>query len=200
MYYANLFANYYTWMIAITSIAVVSLPIVLVVLRKTGNVKYAAYFLIGEQLVISVLNQVMRNFHFASQGALWSILLILFAFLVLGSRDGWLITIYIAVSIIVGLYNEQTNYSLFHFDIPPEQIPTESPAFVFLPFLITVYTVHPSVLTNRAAEKQVHKQKSLVETANRLLESKNEDVISRLRFARKSNIADWCRMEWTLRS
>jgi serine phosphatase RsbU (regulator of sigma subunit) len=86
---------------------------------------------------------------------------------------------------MISLYNEQTNYSLFHFDIPKGQIPPDEPALIFLPFLITVFTIHRSVSTRKSAEEQLSKQKKLVESANRLLESKNEDIISSINYAKR---------------
>ena len=185
IYYVNLILHNYTYMIGITSIAVIALPVVLLILKKTGNVKLAAYFFIGEQLTVSILNQFLRNFHFDEHDALWTMQLILFAFLILGTRAGWIITIYSALNIIFSLYNEQTGLSIIHLKFPKEQIPDDPAVMILLPFLLVIYTIHRSVVSTKAAENELHKQKQLLVDAKQLLESKNEDVVSSIHYAKR---------------
>lgn len=185
LYYIDLVAHHYTWFVYITTIAVVSLPVALLVLKKTGNVKYAGYIFIGEQIVVGFAHMVMENFEFDREGAFWTMVIILFAFLVLGTRMGWIVTIYSAVLILFGLMNEVTDYALFDFETPADQLPESQPILVFLPLAICVYTIYRSVVTRNVAEQEIHKQKKLVETSNRLLESKNEDILSSIQYAKR---------------
>jgi serine phosphatase RsbU (regulator of sigma subunit) len=185
MYYVNLIANNYTWFVYITTIAVVCLPMVLVVLKKTGNVKYAGYLFIAEQTVVGFSHMVLENFEFDEEGALWTMVVILFAFLVNGTRMGWAVTIYSVIIIFFGLCNEVTDYALFDFETPAEQLPESQPILVFLPLAICVYTIHRSVVTRKVAEAEINNQKKLVMNAHRLLESKNEDVISSIQYAKR---------------
>ncbi len=185
LYYIDLIAHHYTWFVYITTIAVISLPMVFVVLKKTGNVKYAGYIFIGEQIVVGFAHMVMENFEFDQEGALWTMLIILFSFLVLGTRAGWIVTIYSAVLILFGLLNEVSDYSLFDFETPPDQLPESQPILVFLPLALCVYTIYRSVVTRNSAEQEIHKQKKLVESSNRLLESKNDDILSSIQYAKR---------------
>jgi serine phosphatase RsbU (regulator of sigma subunit) len=50
---------------------------------------------------------------------------------------------------------------------------------------ICVYTIYRSVVTRNVAEQEIHKQKKLVEVSNRLLESKNEDILSSIHYAKR---------------
>ncbi len=185
LYYINLLANHYTWFVYITSIAVVSLPLVLVVLKKTGNVKYAGYLFIAEQLIVAFFHMVLENFEFDAEGAFWTMFVILFAFLVLGTRTGWIVAIYSGALIFFGLCNEACDCSLFYFDTPADQLPAPQPILIFLPLALCVYTIYRSVSTRKIAEAEINKQKKLLATSNRLLESKNEDVLSSIHYAKR---------------
>ncbi|CAN5852644.1 hypothetical protein BH11BAC7_BH11BAC7_23300 [soil metagenome] len=185
MYYVDLVVHHYTWFIYTTTIAVISLPIVLVILKKTGNVKYAGYLFIAEQTVVGFVHMVLENFEFDREGALWTMVVILFAFLVLGTRMGWIVTIYSGALIFFGLANEVTNYALFDFETPADQLPESQPILVFLPLAICVYTIYRAVVTRNIAEQEIHKQKKLVEASHRLLESKNEDILSSIQYAKR---------------
>jgi serine phosphatase RsbU (regulator of sigma subunit) len=185
IYYIDLVAHHYTWFVYITTLAVISLPMIFVVLKKTGNVKYAGYIFIGEQIVVGFAHMVMENFEFDREGAFWTMLIILFAFLVLGTRAGWFVTIYSSVLIFFGLANEVSGYALFDFETPPNQLPESQPILVFLPLAICVYAIYRSVVTRNIAEQEIHHQKKLIVAANRLLESKNEDVTSSIQYAKR---------------
>lgn len=189
MFYANLIAHHYTWMVYITTIGVVSLPTILIILKKTGNVRYGAYLFVIEQMVISFLNQCLRNFVIDVQGAFWTMVSILFAFFVLGIRWGWIVTSYVLLMLAFGLINEHSGFTLIHFNVPPEQIPADQPYFVFLPFMINIYCLHRMMVTRRTAEGEIGRQKKRVEQSNKELESKNKDITDSINYARKIQYA-----------
>jgi serine phosphatase RsbU (regulator of sigma subunit) len=184
-YYGNLIAHHYTWLIYITTIGVISLPTVLIILKKTKSAQLAGYFFMAEQILIGFLNQCVRNFTVDATGAFWSMFLVLFAFFVMGTRWGLAIAAYMVATLFIGLSNEQTNFSYFHFNIPVNQVPPPQPYFIFLPMFITIYSVYKMVATRKVAEKHIGKQKNQLEKNNRLLESKNEDILSSIQYAKR---------------
>jgi serine phosphatase RsbU (regulator of sigma subunit) len=189
MYYVSLIVNHYVWLTYVTTIAVISLPLVLVVLRRTGNVRYAAYLFIGEQLVVGLFNECFVNFNVDAEASFWTMTVILFAFFVLGKKWGWIMAIYAMVTIALGIANKQSGYAIFHFDIPKEQIPTNQPYLIFLPMLICVYSVHRMVLARSIAERQINLQKVALQKHNREIEIKNDDIVSSINYAKKIQYA-----------
>ncbi len=185
MYYGNLIAGHYTWLICIISFAVVSLPMVLVVLKKTGSVRLAGFFFVTEQLITGLFNEWIMNFHVGIDGGFWSMVVILFAFFVLGTKWGWIIASYSIFTIFLGLLNEQSGFSLFHFDIPPEQVPPQLPFFIFVPLMICIYSIHHIVVTRRAAEEQIKSQKVQLELSNKELEAQKEDILGSITYAQR---------------
>jgi serine phosphatase RsbU (regulator of sigma subunit) len=184
-YYGNLISNHLTWLIYITSIGVISLPLVLIVLKKTKNVRYAGFVFMGEQLAVGLLHQLMMNFHVDTEAAFWTMITIFFAFFILGTRWGLIATVYGILTVFVGIYNEETNFSLFHFNVPKEQLPPHFPYVVFFPMAICVYSVYRMMLSRNVAEQQISEQKKLLQKNNKELGSKNEDIISSINYAKK---------------
>jgi serine phosphatase RsbU (regulator of sigma subunit) len=188
-YYVNLIANHYVWLTCITTIGVISLPTVLIILKKTGNVRLAGIFFLAEQVVIGFLNEIMTNFHFDGEGAFWAAFMLLFSFFVLGTTWGWIMTLYSVVTITIGITNEQSHFSFFHFNIPKEQLPPQLLYIVFFPMAICVYSIYRMVATRNAAEKQINLQKNLLQKSNKEMASKNEDIISSINYAKKIQYA-----------
>src|ERR1044072_9146760 len=182
-FYGNLVAHHYTWLICITTIGVISLPTVLIILKKTKNLQWAAWLFLIEQIVVGLFNQILKNFQFNGEAAFWSIFTILFAFFIFGKRWGWIITAYVTLTIFLGIYNEETQHSLIHFSVPKEQLPPPFPYIAFFPMAICVYSIYRALATRVVAEKQISLQKSLLEKSNKKLEAKNEDIISSITYA-----------------
>jgi len=162
---------------------------VLVILKRTRNVRYAAYLFIGQQLTIGFMNQCLRNFELDVQGAFWTMVVMLFAFFILGTRWGWAVTLYGIGMITFGILNKESGYTIVHFDIPPNQTPPDQPFTVFIPLLINIYSIHRMVITRKTAEAHIGKQKELLEASNRKLELKNEDIVSSINYAKRIQYA-----------
>lgn len=188
-YYGTLVANHLTWLTYITTVGVVLLPTVLIVLKKTKNVRYAAALFMVEQLAVGIPNQFLFNFRVDTETAFWDMILIFFSFYLLGKRWGLFATVFGLVTVFFGIYNQETNFSLFHFNTPKEQLPPHFPYVVFFPMLIVVYGVYSMMMSRSVAEKQISEQKNQLQKNNRELGLKNEDIISSINYARKIQYA-----------
>ncbi|MDQ3048177.1 MAG: SpoIIE family protein phosphatase [Bacteroidota bacterium] len=185
LFYVNIFANHYMWQFYITTVGVLGFPVVFIILRKTGNIKTAAYFFVCIQIFMSVMNIWLHQFNSSMIGAYWTVVFILFAFFVLGRKWGMIIA-GIVITLILGKpIDEALGTHFLNYYIPPEQIPAELPLFVIVPFIIMVYTLFLIVKTRTQAEAHIRKQKILLEKSNKELESKNEDILSSIHYAKR---------------
>jgi serine phosphatase RsbU (regulator of sigma subunit) len=185
LFYANIFANNYMWQFYITTLGVIVLPLVFVVLKRTQNVKYAGYLFVANQMIMSALNVWLHKFQSNIIGGYWTIVFILFAFFVLGKKWGFIVTSFCLLLVLGAHIDDALGNTLITYHIPPEQIPAEQPVFVLVPFFILVYTIYQIVSTRGAAERQIRLQKKLLEAGNRELESKNEDILSSINYAKR---------------
>lgn len=189
VFYGNILANKLWWQFYITTFGVITLPVVLVVLKTTGNVTYAGYVYIFNQIVMSVANQWLYKFGHSIVGGLWAMVFIVFAFFVMGRRWGFVVTGFTVLCLLMPTFNEMSGGALLSYHIPPEQVPTELPIFVLVPFLLNVFAFSQIVATRKVAEQKLQLQKAQVETNNKQLESKNKDITDSINYARKIQYA-----------
>ena len=86
LFYGNIIANNLQWQFYITTFGVLTLPFVLVVLKRTGNVKYAGYVYVGNQICMGIANQWLYNFELNIIGGFWTGVFLIFTFFVLGKN------------------------------------------------------------------------------------------------------------------
>ena len=85
--------------------------------------------------------------------------------------------------------DEAMDGKLLDYHIPPEQVPQQLTLFVFVPFLLVVFALSQTVKTRNIAEKQLHEQKLLLQQNNKELETKNEDIVSSINYAKRIQYA-----------
>ncbi|MFL5751771.1 MAG: hypothetical protein ACJ76F_00070 [Bacteroidia bacterium] len=185
MFYGNLIVNHYNWQIYITTFGVITLPFVLVVLKRTRNVKKAALLFMINQLIVSCLSEWIYKFAVNAQGVLWSVISLIFAFFVLGKKWGWGVTLFVAASLIIGPLDKVLKLGLTDYYIPPGEIVPEESFFILIPFLIVVYGMSEIVNTRLAAEKKINQQKELLEGSNKALSEKNKDILDSIHYAQR---------------
>lgn len=185
VFYGNIFANGLWWQFHITTFGVITLPLVLVVLRKTKNVRYAGYFYTITQIFMSLSNQWLYKFEPNELGAFWQCVFLIFVFFVLGNKWGFWITLFNVGCILIKPIDVATGNKLLNYHVPPEQVPPVIPEFVLIPFLLIVFALYQIVKTREVAERQIRLQKLKLQENNKELETKNEDIISSINYAKR---------------
>ena len=185
LFYGNIIANHYYLQMYITTLGVILLPFVLVVLKRTRSVKKAAILFMVSQLIVSSLSEIVYKFAVNAQGIMWCVVSLIFSFFVLGKKWGWAMTIYTAISLIIGPLDKVLKTGWFNYNIPTEQLPPEEPFFIIVPFLIVVYGMSEIVNTRIAAEKKINAQKKELESSNLILEEKNKDIMDSIHYAKR---------------
>jgi serine phosphatase RsbU (regulator of sigma subunit) len=152
----------------------------LIIIKKTGNMRTAIFFYIFNHLLQNVSHYIINNGNLEIQGTCFILVLILFGFLMLGRRWGFAFTIFSLLMIVIGIYNRNSGFSLFH--IPIEYAdPIGDPNLqymVVIPFLLLIYLVSEFVKATQKAEKQIDGQR-------KLLEEKNVDILSSINYAKR---------------
>jgi serine phosphatase RsbU (regulator of sigma subunit) len=185
VFYGNIIANGYWWQFYITTFGVSTLPFVFLVLKKTKDVKKAGLVIIANQVCMSALNLWLYKFDLNIIGGFWSMVQIIFVFFVMGSRWGFIVTIYTVLLMAIGLANEMTDHTLLTYYIPPEQVPKQAAVFVLVPMSICVYGIYQVVRTRDAAEKQIREQKEQLEEVNKEITAQKQDIVSSINYAQR---------------
>jgi hypothetical protein len=158
---------------------ILALIIVLVLLRKTSNVRLATSFFLSNFVIQLGGHYILNNGHFGPQGTLFFLLFISCGFLLHDRKTGFIITIFVVILFVLGVYNESNNFPLFK--CPPElHDPPETGAmsyFALIPMLLNIYLISEFVKARQKAERQIHHQKQLVE-------EKNEEILDSIRYAK----------------
>ena len=116
----------------------------------------------------------------AEQGMLFSLLFVFCGFLLLDRRWGIGIGILCVASYILGLYNFNSDFSVWH--VPPEiSDPPETGNFKYLaiiPLFLNMYLISEFVKARQKAERQISEQKELVE-------EKQKEILDSIRYAKR---------------
>ncbi|MGZ3865006.1 MAG: hypothetical protein ACXVNR_00910 [Bacteroidia bacterium] len=155
-----------------------ALAIVLVVLKKTSNLKLATYFFLINFMIQNFGHYIRNNGRMEEQGVLFGLLFIMCGFLLLDRMWGLLIGVVIMTTYVLGLYNMQHDHVLWHV---PERLsdPPETGGYKYLtliPVLLNIYLISEFVKARQKAEKQLSAQKALIE-------EKQKEIIDSIRYA-----------------
>lgn len=157
-----------------------ALALVLVVIKRTDNVKWATYFFLVNFLVADCGHYIINNGRMEEQGALFSILFALSGFLILNRTWGFLIGGLMVLMYVIGLYNLNNNFPLWHF--PPEiSDPPEEGNFKYLaliPMCLNIYLVSEFVKARQKAERQLAERK-------RMIEEKQKEILDSIHYAKR---------------
>jgi serine phosphatase RsbU (regulator of sigma subunit) len=157
------------------------------IIKITKNVTIAVYFYVINHAIQNIAHFLVNNGRLEVIGLLFYLLGALFPFLMIGRKWGITFTVFILGMIFLGIYNENTGYSLFHF--PPEYadppLTSDLRYLIVIPLLLNVYLISEFVKATQKAEKQIHDQKLRLESNNRELETQKEDIISSINYAKR---------------
>lgn len=166
---------------------IVGLGLVFFILKKYNNLKLAAIFYLINHCFQNIAHFLINNGRTEMQGVLFFLLFALVAFMMLGRKWGFFISLFVIIVFSIGVFNISTNFSLFRF--PPEMAdPTGEGFLAFLtiiPLLLNVYLVAEFVKAQNKAGKQIHDQKILLEKNNNELELQKHEIISSINYAKR---------------
>ena len=159
---------------------ITALIIVLLVLKTTPNVKTATYFFLINFILQLGSHYLINSGNVTVQGTLFFLLFCLSGYLLMERKWGFGITVLVAVSYIVGVYNTNTNFSLFEF--PQEYADPEEEGlfryFALIPFVLCVYLISEFIKAKQKAEKQLFEQKKLIE-------EKQKEILDSIHYAKR---------------
>ena len=151
---------------------------VMVIMKKTGNVTLAVYFLLLNLTLQNLLHFIVGNGKIETVGILFFALYVFFGFVLLGRSWGFAMTIFVVALYLTGLYNIEHDFVLFH--IPKQYADPDSSqtagVMTVLPFMLNVYLVSEFVNARQKAEVQIREQKIKLET-------KNKDITDSINYA-----------------
>jgi serine phosphatase RsbU (regulator of sigma subunit) len=122
-----------------------------------------------------------------AQGVLFFMLVALFSFLMLGRKWGFFLSLFVIGMLLLGNYNISSGYAVFKTSLyyhDPDN-PSTAPYLALIPLLLNIYLVSQFVKANQKAENRIHHQKIALELSNKNLESKNEDILSSIQYAKR---------------
>lgn len=169
----------------------IALIVVLVILKKTSNIRVASYFFLINFTIADVGHYVINNGNIEAQGVLFFLLFAMCGYLLLNTRWGLAITVFVIAFSFLGVYNKITNHSVWNF--PPE---VGDPAqtgpmlyFIIIPLVLNIYLVSQFVKARQKAEKQISEQKVQLQKSNNELELQKHEIISSLNYAKRIQYA-----------
>lgn len=164
-FYGNLIANglwYHFYIVSFACVALLTIPFML---KHTQNLKLTGNWYVIQQTIVSTCSVFIQEFKPDMSGTLWTMSFIIFILFIFGAKKGFVRLIpFIAVFIFI-LATSTMNIQL-DLGIPESQQLPNEPFVTLVPFALCVYLIVVFLRTTKAAERQIQKQKELVETKN----------------------------------
>jgi len=157
-----------------------ALALVLIVIKRTNNIRMATYFFLLNFFIQDIGHFVLDNGRQELQGVLYAVLFVISGFLLMDRKWGFAIMLLMVTAFILGIHNANTNFSVFHV---PDGIgdPPEEGAFHYLaliPIFLNAYLVSEFVKARQKAEKQLSEQKELIE-------EKQKEILDSIHYAKR---------------
>jgi hypothetical protein len=158
----------------------ITLLAVIFILKKGAKLKLAINFFLFNFASQNILHFLINNGKIFEQSIVFFTLFSLFTFMLVGRWPGLIATLFICLLIVIGIYNGQSNYSLFKF--PPEMAdPTSREGqnyFIVLPVLLNLYLVSEFV-------RAQNKAKDLLQDQKKIVDQKNKEVRESIEYAKR---------------
>lgn len=164
-FYGNLIAEGLWYHIYVVTFAMIALPSTLLILKYKQNLKMAGNWYVIQQTIVSGCSVYIEEANPDMSGPLWTMSFIIFILFIFGTKKGFLKLIPFFGIFILVLACHTLNLKL-DFGIPDSQHLPNQPFVTIVPFALCVYLIIVFLKTNNAAEKQIQKQKELVEIKN----------------------------------
>ena len=154
-----------------------SLGLIFISFRSKIPIKYIGVFFVFVDGVMSSSSLVFQNGNFDLQAGMWSLLMAIYTFFVLGKKWGLASTIFV-VLLFIGCIPFNNEMAFLNFNLPSNQIVPSAPAFIIFPFSLIIYIVAVFVNTNTVAQNLLNQQKSI-------LENQKNEIISSITYAKR---------------
>jgi serine phosphatase RsbU (regulator of sigma subunit) len=183
----QLYINGFWYHFAINIFEVVCLGILYILFRTKIPLKYIGIAFVIMDSIMSAGSLIFQNGYFDIQAGLWSMLLIIYTFFVLGKKWGLAIVLFISL-LYLGCIPFEDGTILLHFGIPENQILPTASAFIIFPFLLNIYIITVFINTNINAENLMRVQKQKLET-------QKKEIVSSITYAKRIQQAKLPRKE-----
>ena len=138
-------------------------------LKKSDNIKIAVYLYLSNGLLQNIFHLYINNFEISNQAVLFLLLLVLQTYILLNKRIGLLVLILAVTFILVGTFNQLSNYSLVKVPTILNDPTMEGPLqyMIVFPFLLNAYMVGAFVNAQTKAKELLNSQKNTLSLKNR---------------------------------
>ncbi len=176
-FYGNLIVSGLWYHIYIVTGACIALATIPFLLKYKQNLALVGNWYVIQQTIVSTLSVIVQEAKPDMSGSLWTMSFIIFILFIFGTKRG-LLRLIPFVSIFVVILMLNTMNVRVDFGIPESQKLPNQPFVTLFPFMLCVYLIIVYLRTNKAAEKQIQKQKEMVET-------KNAEITDSIRYAKR---------------
>lgn len=164
-FYGNLIANGLWYHFYIVSFACLSLITIPFILKRTENLELTGNWYVIQQTIVSTCSVFIQEFKPDMSGTLWTMSFIIFILFIFGAKKGF-VRLIPFISVFVFILACSTMGIQHDFGIPESQQLPNQPFVTLVPFALCVYLIVVFLRTTKVAEKQIQKQKELVEIKN----------------------------------
>lgn len=165
-FYGNLIAGGLWYHFYVVTFAMIALPSTLLILKYKHDLNMAGNWYVIQQTIVSFCSVYIEEARADMSGPLWTMSFIIFILFIFGIKKGFSKLIPFVSIFILVLVCDTLNMKL-DFGIPDSQHLPNQPFVTIVPFTLCVYLIIVFLKTNNTAEKQIQKQKELVELKNR---------------------------------
>ena len=177
----QLWINHYYYHLLINIFEISVLILIYVLFRSNISTRRIAIVFVIMDSIMSAGSLILQNGNFDIQATLWSILLIIYTFLLLGKKWGLGIVAFI-ILLFAGCTDLTGNGALLNFGLDSSQVVPTAVPFLIFPLLLNTYIITTFINTHISAEKIILLQK------NQLEEQKTE-ILASINYAKKIQLA-----------
>jgi hypothetical protein len=153
---------------------------VIILLKQARYLKTAVIVFMLNLLLQNVYHFFINNGLLLHQGVLFNLLTVTLVFILMGRSWGFIVMLFVGALTATGIYNENSNFSLWHFSasLADPSLEANMKYTIFLPFFLSVYLISEFVRVQNKARKQLNDQKQLVV-------EKNREILDSIRYAKR---------------
>lgn len=147
----------------------VTVCIVLFLIAGGKRIQLAIKLFLLNFICQNTFHFIVNNGRMLEQGLLFQTLVVLFTFILMGYLHGWLMFLIISIFLTIGIYNQNSGFSLFRFpdELADPPLAGNMMYMIILVIAMNVYLVSEFVKAQGQAQKILTEQKKLVELKNK---------------------------------
>ncbi|MBN8703471.1 MAG: SpoIIE family protein phosphatase [Bacteroidetes bacterium] len=172
----QLYINGFWYHLGFNIFEVISLTVIYVLFKTNVPLKVLGITFVIMDSIMSAGSLICQNGYFEIQAGLWSMLLILYTFFVLGKKWGVAIVLFISLLFIGCIPFNENQISFLNLGIPSNQVLPTASGFIVFPFLLNIYIIIVLINNRISAEGLISNQK-------KKLEIQKEEIVSSITYA-----------------